>query len=46
MGGDYVMTPNMVEGKQPIHFAGNPHHVPSTEISGRGGEKLGQQGST
>ena len=36
MGGDYVMTPKMIEGDQPIHFAGKPRRLRSTEVSGSG----------
>jgi hypothetical protein len=50
LGGDYVLTPNMLRGKEPIHFSG-PTQVPppqsasSTGASGSS-ESTGASGST
>ena len=46
VGGDYVMTPSMIEGGQPIHFAGARHRAPSVEAGGRNAEKRGVRRST
>lgn len=45
-GGDYVMTPTMIEGRKPIHFAGASRASSSSEISRRGTRKSGAKGST
>jgi hypothetical protein len=39
-GGDYVMTPSMIEGREPIHFAGSSDARP-TEVGRREAERSG-----
>jgi len=39
-GGDYVMTPSMVEGSEPIHFAGSSGTHPA-QVGRRDAEKSG-----
>jgi hypothetical protein len=33
LGGDYVLTPNMVAGQEPIHFSGPTYTAPTTPLS-------------
>ncbi len=39
-GGDYVMTPGMIEGREPIHFAATSG-TRTTKVSQRGSQKSG-----
>ncbi|MGH7838507.1 MAG: hypothetical protein ACREQC_11885 [Candidatus Binataceae bacterium] len=34
LGGDYVLTPNMVTGKEPVHFSGPTQTAPSAASGG------------
>lgn len=36
LGGDYVLTPNMVAGKQPVHFSGPTSTAPETSSNAEG----------
>lgn len=46
VGGDYVMTPDMIEGREPIHFAGASKPSTSGAVSRRGTEGSGAQRSS
>jgi hypothetical protein len=37
LGGDYVLTPNMVAGKQPVHFSGPTDTAPQASSNDGGG---------
>ncbi len=41
VGGDYVMTPDMIEGREPIHFAGASKPTTSGAVSRRSTEGWG-----
>jgi hypothetical protein len=36
LGGDYVLTPNMVAGKEPVHFSGPTETAPQSSASSGG----------
>jgi hypothetical protein len=45
LGGDYIITPSMVRGEAPVHFAG-PTSIPSTAASDTGAAPAGAASSS